>query len=317
MTLLQRRAHNLLALSHRPSTTANYTAQFKVFLSLAVFLDINDLQDINYIQCFMTFLYDNGLTAKTIATYVSAIKFSFLYYGLDHNVVQHPSITLLLRSFTINAPLKIRKQGIIDIHLLKKIIIACGVLPFSSMYRALFLLAFFSFCRISNFAPVSAGKFDGMFQFIRNDIVWGEPGAHLIVKWAKNMQDRTSHQVIRIPLLSNKLLCPILALQTYFARYPALSKDPMFINPANSAPLIQSVIRSALDKVLEKLSIPKGYITFHSFRRSGATYAFNHHIPLENIQAHGGWRSQAVWAYLKQAGAAGNRIALGFQHNIH
>ena len=176
-------------------------AQFKVFLALASFLEIQDIEDINFIQVFLTFLFDNGLTSRTISTYVSAIKHYFVYYGLDYKVLEHNSITLLLRSFILNAPIKLRKQGIITLEILQNIISACKILPHPPLFRSIFLLAFFSFCRISNFAPISVSRFNKKVHFTRNDIVWGFPGGHLIIKWAKNMQDRSSHQVVCIPIL--------------------------------------------------------------------------------------------------------------------
>lgn len=307
----------MLALAYRPSTAATYKKQFRAFMSLAVFLEVQSVQDINFIKCFLIFLFDNQLSPATIASYVSALKYYFVVYNFDESLLHHSSISLLLRAFRLQAPIKIRKQGIIDLDLLQSIILACEVLPFPYLYKALFLLAFFSFCRISNFSPVASEKFDPSRQFIRNDLVWGHPGAHLIIKWAKNMQDRTSHQVVQIPIVSNKILCPIAALQTYFAKCPAGVTAPMFCHPITKLPLIQSTIRHALNLVLCKLNIPKGYITFHSFRRSGATFAFNKHVPLEDIKVHGGWRSSAVWAYLKQASTTSNRVALAFSHNIH
>ena len=90
----------------------------------------------------------------------------------------------------------------------------------------------------------------------------------------------------------------------------------MFINPVSQTPVIQSYIRDALSKVLAYIQLPKGFITFHSFRRSGATYVFNHGVPLENIQSHGGWSSDAVWAYLKQANTS-HKVARAFQNSIH
>lgn len=314
---LQGKARSMILMAHRPSTAKTYATQFKVLLALASYLEVEDIQDIGFLKSFVTYLYDNGLSSRTISSYLSSIKFYFTYYNLNFKVLEHPALTLLLRSFVINAPVRIRKQGIITIQLLSDIVQACDILQYPTLYKALFLLAFFSFCRISNFAATSVANFQITNQFVRNDIIWGAPGAHLIIKWAKNIQDRKSHQVVRIPLLKNKLLCPVLALQTYFKAYPASSHAPMFFNPSTRLPVIQSSIRNSLAMVLSKLGIPQGFITFHSFRRSGATFAFNHHVPLESIQAHGCWKSSAVWAYLQQARAAGNQVACAFSSNIH
>lgn len=313
---LHKRTRALLNEAHRPRTRANYQSQFKLFLAFAVFLDIHEIQNQDFIMCFLTFLHDNGLSSQTISGYLAAIKNAFSYYNLNSEVLQAKSLVLLLKSFTINAPLKIKHTGIIDIQMLKCISRACDLLPFSCMYRSIFLLAYYSFVRISNFAPMAANQFDSSRHMTRGDMVWGAPGGHLILKWAKNMQNRSAHQVIQIPLVADQIICPVTALQQYFRLYPAEYAHPMFLYPSTKLPVIQSKIRQALAFITDKLGYAPGFITFHSFRRSGATFAFNHHAPFENIQAHGGWKSQAIWAYLNQAHAAAGVVANTFQQHI-
>ena len=57
-------------------------------------------------------------------------------------------------------------------------------------------------------------------------------------------------------------------------------------------------------------------MTFHSFRRSGATLAFNSNIPLQHIQSHGTWTSDAVWHYIAQDHNASDMVATAFQHQL-
>ena len=40
--------------------------------------------------------------------------------------------------------------------------------------------------------------------------------------------------------------------------------------------------------------------TFHSFRRSGGTFAVNANVPMQTIKSHGTWTSNAVWRYITQ-----------------
>ena len=75
-------------------------------------------------------------------------------------------------TFTINAPLKIRKQDIIDVHLLQQVVMACSLLPHSILFKSLFLFGF-------------------LFLIL---------------------QDRFSHQVVAIPIISKIILYPVLIL---------------------------------------------------------------------------------------------------------
>ena len=150
----------------------------------------------------------------------------------------------------------------------------------------------------------------------RSDVIWGPPVAHVIVKWAKNMQQRANCHVLQIPILNNKVVCPVTNLYRYFKQFPNTSSAPMFTNSHSHAPIIQSNIRQALAQVSKILNIPPGYITFHCFRRSGATFAFNNNVHLQNIQQHGGWKSDAVWSYLTQTNQGTARVAAAFAKHI-
>jgi len=75
----------------------------------------------------------------------------------------------------------------------------------------------------------------------------------------------------------------------------------------------QTHIRSALAKILHLLHLPPGIITFHAFRRSGATLAFNNNVAIQNIQVHGGWASSAIWQYLQSTHQAAGIVARTFQ----
>ena len=54
------------------------------------------------------------------------------------------------------------------------------------------------------------------------------------------------------------------------------------------------------------------FITFHSFRRSGASLAFSHNVPLQEIQWHGTWTSDCVWRYVTDSTDCGSKVATTF-----
>ena len=159
------------------------------------------------------------------------------------------------------------------------------------------MTAYFVFLRLSNFAPHSLSKFHPDKYFLRRDLV-SPPDAHLLIKWTKKLQDHKAHHVIQLPELDNIFLCPVRALKALLSSRPLSQSDPLF---ANRYPLynqvIDSHVRYALKQVPSLRNIsPIGH-GFHMFRRSGATYAFEHNMAIQNIMAHGLWRSSSVWTY--------------------
>lgn len=313
---MNERINQSLATAHRPRTKTMYDSQFQLLLSFAIFIDIKDIQDIHFILAFIQLLYDNGLTKQTIANYISACKHNYKVFNLQFQVFEHYKVQLLLKSFQINRPLQFRPKGIISVEMLHDIVRSTHILTFPALYKALFLLAYFSFLRISNLVPPTAGSFDLGRHLARGDIVWGAPGGHIVIKWGKALQSRGQFQVVQIPCLHASVICPVTALKQYFAQCMLHKNQPMFCYTSGQ-PVTQSNVRNALATVIRHLNLPPDLFTFHAFRRSGATLAFNNNVQLQNIQVHGGWRSAAIWSYLNSTHKAAGQVARTFQAILH
>ena len=51
---------------------------------------------------------------------------------------------------------------------------------------------------------------------------------------------------------------------------------------------------------------------FHSFWHSGATFAYNSHIPIGDIKHHGSWALDCVWMYIQRGHKKGEDIVRRF-----
>ena len=198
---------------------------------------------------------------------------------------------------------------------------ACNVSDDPILFRALFLTAFFAFFRMSNVAPHSRFKFDPNRHILRQGVIFHHPGAHILVKWTKTLQGKNSHHFVQIPTLRNKHLCPVTAMQQLLASRQLAPSDPLFAHKNRPYhPVIDITIRDGLRIILAHLGIPLLEHGFHTFRRSGATLAYDNNIQLQHIMAHGLWRSAAVWTYLQNASLAPSIIPTTFAdiipHNL-
>ena len=72
---------------------------------------------------------------------------------------------------------------------------------------------------------------------------------------------------------------------------PGDSNDPLLV------PLTDSVARKHLKLVSQLLYLPSP-LTFHLFRKSSATWAFQHGVSLQHIMLHGTWTSDCIWRYV-------------------
>ena len=95
----------------------------------------------------------------------------------------------------------------------------------------------------------------------------------------------------------------------YLPRSPT---TPLFAFPDGSL-LTQSLLRRRLTSILRIMGKPVTGHGFHIFRRSGASVAYDAHIPLPVLQQHGCWRSEAIWAYISDSTTQSFQVPLTFQ----
>ena len=252
--------------------------------------------DILFLLSFMEFLSQNGHSKASIGNYMAAVRILHIVHGLPTQPFRDERIPLYLKALKITAPFAPASCPTLDISTLQALILHCDQLPHPIIFKALYLTCFFSFLRISNLLPHSIATCDCTRQLARGDFIATEAGAVLLLKWSKTIQDRKSTVTIPLPDLGQSPLCPIGAL---IHTYPAMQNDPLFILPRTPhyIPLTDSAACKHFKRASTALKISPS-LTFHAFRRAGASWAFSHGVPLEHIMRHGTWRSDAIWSYL-------------------
>ena len=207
------------------------------------------------------------MSTASIANYLSAIKAKLSIYGVDVSPFSHPQIKYFTRSLTLAAPLKISLKTVIDVDTLKAIISKCDNMYMGQIFKAAFLLSFFSFLRISNLVPHSMQTFNPLEQLARADIFFAPPGAHILIKWSKTLQSKNQVRLLKIPSLANSPLCPVAALKTLLLITPSGDKKPLFQIKYKQkwVHLTDSRLRRALSSILLSLHLHNSKITFHSF----------------------------------------------------
>ena len=157
-----------------------------MFMELPVELNVHS------ILAFLEYLFTNSVSYKVMLNYISSIKKAATKYHWNPEVLSHRLVSEYLRSISINTRFAPTSRGIFDLTTLALISQACDILTDPLLFRAIFLLAFFAFLRMSNMAPHSRFKFDFSKHFLRQDIIYADPGAHILIKWTKTLQPTTS-----------------------------------------------------------------------------------------------------------------------------
>ena len=182
------------------------------------------------------------------------------------------------------------------------------------VFKALYLVAYFSFLRLSNLCPHTIQDFSPMRHLAQGDVIFQNNSAVLVIKWSKTLQLRKTMHILYLPFLNNDI-CPILALKQLLSSSPAGSNLPLFqFHSANGwAPLTDVRVRKNFKLILSKLGLQNSNLTLHSFRRSGASSALNHQVALQKIERHGLWSSECVWRYIVDTADAGRQVASMFE----
>ena len=307
--------------AYRPSTKNAHKTHLRTYLSFTIFMSLPPTPSVHSLLAFLEFLHVNSLSHKVILNYLSSLKHSATRFHWPLSPFTNHLVRDYLRSISINSQFAPTSRGVFDLSTMAAISRACEILDDPLLFRAIFLTAFFAFFRMSNMAPHSRFKFDPNKHILRQDVLFHQPGAHILMKWTKTLQDNKSHHFVQIPALQNKVLCPVRAIQQLLASRHLPPAFPLFVHKDPPYhPVIDTTIRLGLRKVLLHIGVPLLGHSFHTFRRSGATLAYDNNIQLQHIMAHGLWRSDAVWTYLQNASLAPSIIPTTFAgiipHNL-
>ena len=298
----------------RPRTRQGYTAKLKTFLAFVTYYRLCPT-DLDVILAFLELLAQAGSRAHTLASYISALRHYFQLWDWDCKSLAHRKTQLFIKAVSCNAKYIPRFKATLSISNLTKLATACNYIKHGPVYKAAFMLAFFAFLRVSNVAPPSATSFDPTRHILRSDVIFGSPGAHLIIKWSKSMQAASSHCVVQIPALPTSPICPVAALKALLSYAPASPSSPLFIipSPSGSSILTAPMLSATLKRLLTALKLNPAHYGFHCFRRSGVSWAVDNGIPIQNLKLHGGWASDAINTYIKETPQASAKIPLTFQ----
>ena len=320
LAALKSKAASRVAQAFRPKTRRCYELLFRNFMGFCVLTSLNpQLMGVQDVIAYLEYLVENGVSYNMVSNNISALKANFIIYDLKFHLLEHPRIRLFTKSLKINRPLALVKRNIISLQVLQDLVHACNHLVSPFTFKAIFLVAFFGFLRISNIAPHSYAQFDVSRHLTRSDVKFTSSGMRITLKWSKTMQTRDKVHVIFLPLLHPSPLCPVYALKRALLQYQPLPHDPLFqVKTKDGHRLVtESRVRKTLSKLNVRLGFEPHHFSFHTFRRSGATCAYNAHVPVQSIKSHGSWASDCVWSYIQEDQSRSAEIAPSFKKLIN
>ena len=170
-------------------------------------------------------------------------------------------------------------------------------------FWAICLIAFFGMFRKSHLLPTSTKSFNPAKQLTKEDFRFYPWGILLTIRWSKTIQFRERVVQIPLPRIPNSPLCPVEACTRAFRFTIHTPGNSQAFNWLQQSSLTirsftYSMFTDKLRAILRDLGYPPHSYGGQSFRRGGASFAYQAGVPIELIKVLGDWRSDAVLLYL-------------------
>ena len=253
---------------------------------------------------YLAFLSHSLSCYRSVINYVNILKHVNKSLGVDVTLMHDYGAFLTLRALRhlMGDSVRITRPVTIDMLL---VFFRCfdWSNPLHVCMHADFLVAFFSFLRISNLVPYRLADLesDKSYFLKRSDVSFSASCAILRIYRTKTIQFSQRALEIPLPLIPNSVLGPVSALQTLLSLVPAPPSAPLFILPTGTG--IKPILAHHFNRFLKSCALATGFnvhqLSSRSFRQGGATFAFNCGAPTEFIKAQGDWQSDAYLIYLK------------------
>ena len=174
---------------------------------------------------------------------------------------------------------------------------------FDASFWAVCLVSFFGLFRKLHLLPTSAAKFNPESQLTKSSFQFCSWGAILDVKWSKTIQFRDRVVSIPLPYIKSSPLCPVTAIcsaLSFIRSAPKCFHAFAYYDPGLPGVRVFTyrAFLSKLRDCLDKLGYVSSDFVGHSFRRGGASFAFQPGVPVELIKMLGDWKSDSVLLYL-------------------
>ena len=124
------------------------------FLAFLVVTGLTPCQvNVDVILAFLKYLADNSLSVTNICNYLAGLRTMFIIHRLPTHPYTDEKIQMFVKSARKNRPLMVKSNSIFTEQMLLDIVAATETLEFSIFFLSVYLLAMFSFLRLSNMVP--------------------------------------------------------------------------------------------------------------------------------------------------------------------
>ena len=312
---LELQRNETLKAAYSDGTKRNLATHWEAYSKYCKLYQDSQLQaTIDSLSLFIQYLSNKLRSPGAISNYLSGVKTMHIIHGFDTGMFDDFLIKMMLKGILVTKKYSPKKAAPITTDILRDMYMRVDTTaPNDCTFWALYVIAFFLLARKSNLVPDTVAKFDASKQLTRGDIQVTKSSLVITLKWSKTNQTGRKET---FPLIRNagNPLCPVRAYQQMVAMFPADNDAPAFLLKK------YGVIRTAtyrqfqdhIKESIKRIGLDPTDYSSHSFRRGGATYAFQCGLSPAMIKKLGDWKSDSYREYIdfpvKDRIRAGKRI---------
>lgn len=298
-------------------TQRNYSAYVRYYLDFCSRFDLRALDPEEMTVCLYVTQLASTCSYRTIKQYLNGIRVMHLEAGLTNPLPSFFNLERTLRGIKrVKGDVQPNRKLAVTPDILAKIIRRLDLFsPTNLAFVAAMLVAFFGFLRKANVCPVkdNGNPAEDLSPVCRGDF---EFASDLSVVWLHLRKTKTiqfGQRTLRVPLphIPGSILCPVTALRRLFGAVAAPPEAYAFSYSVQGrlTTLTHRVFVARFKSDLLSVGLDSSQYAGHSFRRGGATFAFQCGAPAAQIKEQGDWKSSAYLLYLEFDDRARARLA--------
>lgn len=284
-----------------PGTYKNLKSQWKDYFIFASYFGFDPYHlNVQVLVCYLQLLFRSYSSYSTIVSHVSAVKTLFSLLNLPVEVFQHVKVKLTLKGIKKSLGVSVKKACPVNYSILLQVY---KVIDWNNALDvtlwASFLFMFFLMLRSSQLFP-RVNK-DVYVQKIlrRKDVVIKGAFCFVNIYWTKTIQAKEKKLKFVLSRLIDSPFCPVKAYERMCCLVTVDDTQPAFgrVN-VDYIPITYNFFVKKMRLLFKRAGLSPELFSSHSFRRGGATCAFEKGVPDYLIKTQGDWASDAYQSYL-------------------
>jgi hypothetical protein len=297
---LRSEARRYRGAAYADSTKRTYKTQVNSYVKFCLnynFVPVPATQDT--LSLYMAFLAKT-LAASSIPGYMNSVRLLHLEGGFANPIAGNWELGLMKKGISRLKGRPPKQKAPITVQVLLVLFRTLSDSPIDRAFWAASLIAFYGFLRKSTLLPASETLLSEKY-ISRSDVHdFNLTSFRLSIRYSKTIQFGQRVLILPYEACSDKRLCPVRALLVHLGVSPLTSSRPLFnfIENGHEKFFSHAMFVRRLRSGLIGSCFDSSEMSCHSFRRGGATLAFECGLSPIQIKLRGDWRSNAFEKYL-------------------